>query len=118
MSPLSGGLCCKTPKTPCGKISAKRQNRWWGRQSNIDVGDNELTDDLGGAFEATSIDGCRPGKFVIGVTKRLLQHNLPDNGLRTSRGRCPLGADFVAKVENRTTLKISRKSIFGLLCCC
>ena len=24
----------------------------------------------------------------------------------------------VAKVENRTTLKISRKSIFGLLCCC
>src|SRR4029077_11650213 len=27
-------------------------------------------------------------------------------------------ADFVAKVENRTTLKISRKLIFGLLCCC
>src|SRR5258708_27614322 len=27
-------------------------------------------------------------------------------------------ADIVAKVENRTTLKISRKSIFGLLCCC
>src|SRR4249919_469240 len=24
----------------------------------------------------------------------------------------------VAKVENRTTLKISRKLIFGLLCCC
>jgi hypothetical protein len=24
----------------------------------------------------------------------------------------------VAKVENRTTLKISRKSIFRLLCCC
>src|SRR5205814_4324324 len=24
----------------------------------------------------------------------------------------------VAKVENRTTAKISRKSIFGLLCCC
>jgi len=30
----------------------------------------------------------------------------------------PLMADFVAKVENRTTLKISRKLIFGLLCCC
>jgi hypothetical protein len=30
---------------------------------------------------------------------------------------CPLLADIVAKVENRTTLKISRKSIFGLLCC-
>ena len=27
-------------------------------------------------------------------------------------------ADFVAKVENRTTLKISRKLIFGLLHCC
>jgi hypothetical protein len=26
--------------------------------------------------------------------------------------------DIVAKVENRTTLKISRKSIFGLLCYC
>jgi hypothetical protein len=29
-----------------------------------------------------------------------------------------LCADFVAKVENRTTLKISRKLIFGLLCRC
>jgi hypothetical protein len=28
------------------------------------------------------------------------------------------GSDIVAKVENRTTLKISRKLIFGLLCCC
>jgi hypothetical protein len=27
-------------------------------------------------------------------------------------------ADTVAKVENRTTLKISRKSIFGILYCC
>jgi hypothetical protein len=27
-------------------------------------------------------------------------------------------ADIVAKVENRTTLKISRKSIFEPLCCC
>jgi hypothetical protein len=30
----------------------------------------------------------------------------------------PVLADIVAKVENRTTLKISRKFIFGLLCCC
>ena len=29
----------------------------------------------------------------------------------------PVMADIVAKVENRTTLKISRKLIFGLLCC-
>src|SRR6476646_2441933 len=26
--------------------------------------------------------------------------------------------DIVAKVENRTTLRISRRLIFGLLCCC
>jgi len=32
--------------------------------------------------------------------------------------QCLLCADIVAKVENRTTLKISRKLIFGLLCCC
>ena len=34
-----------------------------GARSNIDVGTtsfcDELTDDTGGAFEATSIDGCR-----------------------------------------------------------
>jgi hypothetical protein len=29
-------------------------------------------------------------------------------------GEGPLQADFVAKVENRTTQKISRKLIFGL----
>src|SRR6476619_617596 len=40
--------------------------------------------------------------------------------LRTCRRTRPgqLCADIVAKVENRTTLKISRKLIFGLLCCC
>src|SRR5450755_2432750 len=34
--------------------------------------------------------------------------------------RCmsPEVADIVAKVENRTTPKISRKSTFGLHCCC
>src|SRR5882724_5941157 len=30
----------------------------------------------------------------------------------------PLVADIVAKVENRTTRKISPNLIFGLLCCC
>jgi hypothetical protein len=29
-----------------------------------------------------------------------------------------LRADIVAKVKNRTTLKISRKLIIGLRCCC
>ena len=51
------------------------------------------------------------------------------DGARTSGGKAPIAAqcantssqllaDIVAKVENRTTVKISRKSIFGLLCCC
>jgi hypothetical protein len=38
-------------------------------------------------------------------------------GLAAHR-RLPLYPDCVAKVENRTTLKISRKLIFRLLCCC
>jgi hypothetical protein len=33
------------------------------------------------------------------------------------RGSLPVLADIVAKVENRTTRKISRKSISGLLRC-
>src|SRR3979411_3270481 len=33
-------------------------------------------------------------------------------------GERPVCADIVAKVENRTTQKISRKLIFGLLCGC
>jgi hypothetical protein len=41
----------------------------------------------------------------------------PNNGHRTDIPGGPFCAD-IAKVENRTTLKISRKSIFGLLCCC
>jgi len=36
----------------------------------------------------------------------------------TGRTACPLYPDIVAKVENRTVLKISRKLIFGLLCRC
>jgi hypothetical protein len=42
----------------------------------------------------------------------------PESGLKSGVAPCPKSADIVAKVENRTTLKISRKSIFGLLCCC
>jgi hypothetical protein len=34
------------------------------------------------------------------------------------RRRCVFCADIAAKVENRTTEKISRKLIFGLPCCC
>jgi hypothetical protein len=42
----------------------------------------------------------------------------PINGHYATGPPLPKSADIVAKVENRTTQKISRKSIFGLLCCC
>src|ERR1700704_5908129 len=42
----------------------------------------------------------------------------PINGLRQSGLSGPKSADIVAKVENRTTLKISRKLICGPFCCC
>src|SRR5258707_15623287 len=40
------------------------------------------------------------------------------NGLKPDIGPCPFCADTVAKVENRTTPKISRKLIFRLLYRC
>jgi hypothetical protein len=42
----------------------------------------------------------------------------PESRHNSDIAACPFGADFVAKVENRTTLKISRKSNFGLLRSC
>jgi hypothetical protein len=39
----------------------------------------------------------------------------PVIGHRPTDPACPKGADSVEKVENRTTLKISRKSIFRRL---
>jgi hypothetical protein len=42
----------------------------------------------------------------------------PENGHGALQPPCPHCADIAAKVENRTTLKISRKLIFRLLCCC
>jgi hypothetical protein len=44
--------------------------------------------------------------------------NKSPNGVKRGGLLGLLLADIVAKVENRTTLKISRKLIFGLLCCC
>src|SRR6476661_3089353 len=57
------------------------------------------------------VTGCARPTASITVVDRLLifgESHLP----------LPTRADIVAKVENRTTLKISRKLIFGLLCCC
>jgi hypothetical protein len=42
----------------------------------------------------------------------------PMTGHRQRDRLCPKGADIVAKVENRTTLKISPKLTLGLLCRC
>src|SRR6266516_3108792 len=56
-----------------------------------------------------------------GPIGRLPSHQTVSSQTRTFLGRgqqpCrrPLRVDFVAKVENRTTQKISRKLIFGLL---
>jgi hypothetical protein len=44
---------------------------------------------------------------------------LPSNSdICSTQSACLKSADIVAKVENRTTLKISRKLVFGLRCCC
>jgi hypothetical protein len=52
----------------------------WGTTSFCD----ELIDDFGGAFEATSIDGCRLfcrlAKILPHGVLGLLQHNHPDTG--------------------------------------
>jgi hypothetical protein len=65
-----------------------------------------------------------------GLTTRLvpvevdLKQQIFDVCSSLNNGHSPKGrlrqhcADFVAKVENRTTLKISRELIFGPLCCC
>jgi len=47
-----------------------------------------------------------------------LREALGIDGPPCEQGLLPLLADFVAKVENRTTLKISRRLIFRPLCCC
>ncbi len=64
--------------------------------------------------------GARLPVWVNRVVLPLCSHfrSPPINGHRQSSPVGPFRADIVAKVENRTTLKISRKSIFGLLCCC
>jgi|tagenome__1003787_1003787.scaffolds.fasta_scaffold20988007_13 hypothetical protein len=48
----------------------------------------------------------------VGIAaKRVFRYTL-ESRLNADIAPCPKGADIVAKVENRTTLKISRKLIF------
>src|SRR6478752_5600636 len=42
----------------------------------------------------------------------------PESGLKSDIAPCPKSANIVAKVENRTTLEISRKLISRPLCYC
>jgi hypothetical protein len=57
---------------------------------------------------------------AIGHIAGNLRHHIrftSSNRHRAARRPCPPSADFVAKVKNRTTQKISQKSIFELLRC-
>ena len=73
-------------------------------------------------------DGSSTRKLEIGVFTQSgskadiprcapLVRSTPNSGHPRMRLECPLSADFVAKVENRTARKISPKLIFGLLRC-
>ena len=59
LSPLGARLCCKSlfvsPITNFPGCRRGDRILMWGTASFCD----ELTGDFGGAFEATSIDGCR-----------------------------------------------------------
>jgi hypothetical protein len=82
-------------------------------------------------YETTLVDGChtvsRSGCRITddagevdaqGIARSDQVCFTLDNGPSRLRLACPFCADIVAKVENRTTQKISRKLIFGLLCGC
>jgi hypothetical protein len=86
-SPEPGGMsqtcryCCKSPKTPGDQISAKRRNK---RQSSIDVASNAppkspVSSSQNEVVPHINVRSPRlqPRKFVIGKTKRVLQHYLP-----------------------------------------
>src|SRR6516165_10549925 len=71
-----GRLCCKSPKTLCGKISAKRQNK---RQSSIGVASNAPPKSSVSSSQNEVVPHInirlphpRPGKSVLGETKRVL----------------------------------------------
>jgi hypothetical protein len=69
-------------------------------------------------FPSLAAFGRRPlgarGSISIGPASET-HHN---SRRRPTTPACPASADIVAKVENRTTLKISRKLIFGFFCRC
>jgi len=58
--------------------------------------------------------GGQKAKYSLGVD---VFRFTPESGLKSDIAPCPKSADIVAKVENRTTPKISRGSIFRRCCC-
>jgi hypothetical protein len=84
-----------------------------------------LLDGLGGRCKSkarTSALGGSPLNLFSEVVATLIKVRFygmsalhPKNGHRQLDRPCPKSADFVAKVENRTTPEISRKLLFGLL---
>jgi len=81
-----------------------------------------LVDGRRRCFSAPSVPDLA-GRFPTWLQKygqALLQpsRSRPFSSQARKRSDARFGSDLVAKVENRTTLKISRKLIFGLLCCC
>src|SRR5215468_8926598 len=88
---VMGRLCCKSPKTLCGKISAKRQNK---RQSSIGVASNAPPKSSVSSSQNEVVPHINirlphpwPGKSVFGETKRVLQHNRPDSDIPQLLGR-------------------------------
>src|SRR6516225_10367601 len=82
---LMGRLCCKTlfvsPNTDFPGRGCGKGILMWGTTSFCD----ELTDDFGGAFEATPIDDCRLfcrlAEILPHSVLGLLQHNQGQSGL-------------------------------------
>jgi hypothetical protein len=93
--PLKTRLCCKSPKTLCGKISAERQNK---RQPSIDVASNAQPKSWVSSSQNEVVPHInirspspRPRKFVIGETKGVFatQSTRKRTSRRSARGRGP-----------------------------
>jgi hypothetical protein len=79
--PLYTGLCCKTPKMPCGQFPANGPNE---PQSLTDVASKPLPKSPASSSQDNVVPQMiirsprvRPGRFVFSDAKRLLQHNPP-----------------------------------------
>jgi hypothetical protein len=120
--------CSALPQIVLQKSSAAGEptfKRPLKRSMFPDAGDQSTwTDSTGGLpirFKKASLaetgDQLTFARILLRRHFRVLQHNPPMNGHRQAAAAGPKSADIVAKVENRTTRKISRKSIFRRVGC-